>query len=177
MCNVKRLLALLCIVALLVTGLCACAQKPADSQKDSAVKTEEPAADNDSKAEGDKTDETPSGQTVMVGSEGSISADEFGYEATPARKYTIAVVVKSAAIPVWESHIVAAKLAWRSLTIRPARRITSKNRSVSLRISSPPALMRSSLHRPTPKRSKALFRILSMRASPSSTTTQWARPM
>lgn len=169
MCNVKRLLALLCIVALLITGLCACAQKPADSQKDSAVKSPQPTMT--SKAEGDKTDETPSGQTVMVGSEGSISADEFGYEATPARKYTIAVVVKSAAIPVWESHIVAAKrpaanLAWRSLTIRPARRITSKNRSVSLRISSPPALMRSSLHRPTPKRSKALFRILSMRASP-----------
>ena len=117
MCNVKRLLALLCIVALLVTGLCACAQKPADSQKDSAVKTEEPAADNDSKAEGDKTDETPSGQTVMVGSEGSISADEFGYEATPARKYTIAVVVKSAAIPVWESHIVAAKKAGSELGV------------------------------------------------------------
>ena len=53
----------------------------------------------------------------MVGSEGSISADEFGYEATPARKYTIAVVVKSAAIPVWESHIVAAKKAGSELGV------------------------------------------------------------
>lgn len=116
--NVKRLLALLCLVALLVTSLCACAQKPADNgQNDNTAKTEQPAANNDSKAEDNKTDETPSGETVMVGSEGSITADEFGYEATPAKKYTIAVVVKSAAIPVWESHIVAAKKAGSELGV------------------------------------------------------------
>ena len=54
---------------------------------------------------------------TMVGDEGSISYEEFGYEAEPAGKYTIAVVVKSAAIPVWESHIIAAKKAGEALGV------------------------------------------------------------
>lgn len=35
---------------------------------------------------------------VMVGSEGSVNAEDFGADAVPNREYTIAVVVKSAAI-------------------------------------------------------------------------------
>jgi|GEM_PF-578343 len=57
------------------------------------------------------------GKVVMVGSEGEIAATDFGYDAVPARKYTIAVVVKSAAIPVWESHIIAAKKAGDELGV------------------------------------------------------------
>jgi ribose transport system substrate-binding protein len=54
----------------------------------------------------------------MVGSEGSINAEDFGDTAVPAREYTIAVVVKSAAIPVWESHIIAAKKAGEKLGVK-----------------------------------------------------------
>lgn len=54
---------------------------------------------------------------TMVGEEGAISYDEFGYEAEPNEEYTIAVVVKSAAIPVWESHIIAAKKAGEALGV------------------------------------------------------------
>lgn len=54
---------------------------------------------------------------VMVGTEGSVTADEFGYEVTPNRKYTIAVVTKSAAIPVWESHIIAAQKAGEEIGV------------------------------------------------------------
>ena len=57
------------------------------------------------------------GEIVMVGTDESVSAEEFGYEAVPARRYTIAVVVKSAAIPVWESHIIAAKKAGEKLGV------------------------------------------------------------
>ena len=55
---------------------------------------------------------------VMVGSEGSVDAADFGYKVVPAREYTIAVVVKSAAIPVWESHIIAAKKAGEALGVK-----------------------------------------------------------
>lgn len=98
--NEKRLLVLLCMIALLVTSLCACAGKQTATKDNSAVAKNNAA-----------------GETVMIGSEGSISADEFGYDAAPAKKYTIAVVVKSAAIPVWESHIVAAKKAGAELGV------------------------------------------------------------
>lgn len=58
-----------------------------------------------------------SNEIVMVGEEGEMTAEEFGYDVTPAKKYTIAVVTKSAAITVWESHIVAAKKAGKDLGV------------------------------------------------------------
>lgn len=57
-------------------------------------------------------------EVTMVGSEGTISAVNFGYTATPKDEYTIAVVVKSAAIPVWESHLIAAKKAGKDLGVK-----------------------------------------------------------
>ncbi len=56
-------------------------------------------------------------KAVLRGSDGEVAAKDFGYEAKPLRKYTIAVVVKSAAIPVWESHIIAAKRAGQLLGV------------------------------------------------------------
>ena len=53
----------------------------------------------------------------MVGTDSVVTAQEFGYDVVPARNYTIAVVVKSAAIPVWESHIIAAKKAGKNLGV------------------------------------------------------------
>lgn len=55
---------------------------------------------------------------TMRGTDGQVNAVDFGYDATPAGDYTIAVVVKSAAIPVWESHIIAAKAAGKDLGVK-----------------------------------------------------------
>lgn len=60
--------------------------------------------------------ETTSNVT-MVGTDKVVSAVDFGYDAQPNGDYTIAVVVKSAAIPVWESHIIAAKKAGQDLGV------------------------------------------------------------
>lgn len=54
---------------------------------------------------------------TMRGTDGMVKAADFGRTVTPARKYTIAVVVKSAAISVWESHIIAAKKAGEALGV------------------------------------------------------------
>lgn len=59
-----------------------------------------------------------SGKITMKGTKSSISADQFGYKVTPKKNYTIAVVTKSAAIPVWESHIIAAKKAGADLGVK-----------------------------------------------------------
>ncbi len=59
-----------------------------------------------------------SSNITMRGTDGSVTAEEFGYTATPNAEYTIAVVVKSAAIPVWESHIIAAKKAGKELGVK-----------------------------------------------------------
>lgn len=61
---------------------------------------------------------TDSKKIVMVGTDKSVTAEEFGYDVVPAKEYTIAVVVKSAAIPVWESHIIAAKKAGEKLGVK-----------------------------------------------------------
>ncbi|MGE5613897.1 MAG: substrate-binding domain-containing protein [Bacillota bacterium] len=102
----KKLLCILLVLAMsfVVFG---CSQKEPGTSSP-------PDASNNSSA---TVPETTSKKVVMVGTEGSISAEEFGYDATPARKYTIAVVVKSAAIPVWESHIIAAKKAGEELGV------------------------------------------------------------
>ena len=52
---------------------------------------------------------------TMVGVDKVMSADEFGTNVKAKGKYVIAVVVKSAAIPVWESHIIAAKKAGKTI--------------------------------------------------------------
>jgi ABC-type sugar transport system substrate-binding protein len=54
---------------------------------------------------------------VYRGTDSEIAAKDFGYDAKPKRKYTIAVVVKSAAVPVWESHLIAAKRAGVNLGV------------------------------------------------------------
>ena len=101
----KRILTLICVVSMLAACLSGCGQTAA------------PSASTQGTAAGETKTKQATGEVVMVGSEGSITADEFGYTATPAKKYTIAVVVKSAAIPVWESHIVAAKKAGSELGV------------------------------------------------------------
>lgn len=57
-------------------------------------------------------------EITMAGYDGEMTAAEFGYDATPKGDYTIAVVVKSAAIPVWESHLIAAKKAGEDLGVK-----------------------------------------------------------
>ena len=54
---------------------------------------------------------------VYRGTDSEIAAKDFGYDAKPKRKYTIAVVVKSAAAPVWESHLIAARRAGQNLGV------------------------------------------------------------
>jgi ABC-type sugar transport system substrate-binding protein len=55
---------------------------------------------------------------TMVGTDKVVAAKDFGYDAKPKGKYTIAVVVKSAAIPVWESHLIAAEKAGKKLGVK-----------------------------------------------------------
>lgn len=88
--NMKKTISIL-LVVVMVLVLGACGKK--DDSKDDSKKA------------------------VMVGTDKSVTADEFGYDVVPAKKYTIAVVVKSAAIPVWESHIIAAKKAGEKLGV------------------------------------------------------------
>lgn len=54
---------------------------------------------------------------TLKGYEETVPASEFGYDVTPNGDYTIAIVVKSAAIPVWESHIIAAQKAGEKLGV------------------------------------------------------------
>lgn len=61
--------------------------------------------------------EVEKGDITMVGADKVVSAEEFGYEAEAEGDYTIAVVVKSSAIPVWESHLIAAKKAGEDLGV------------------------------------------------------------
>ena len=83
-----KLLALLCVTAMLLS-LCACGSS-GDDAKD----------------------------ITMVGTDETVNAEDFDIENVKANeKYTIAVVVKSAAIPVWESHIIAAKAAGEDLGV------------------------------------------------------------
>jgi ABC-type sugar transport system substrate-binding protein len=56
-------------------------------------------------------------KVVHRGTDTAIAAKDFGYNVKPQKKYTIAVVVKSAAIPVWESHIIAAKRAGTNIGV------------------------------------------------------------
>ena len=56
-------------------------------------------------------------KVVHRGTDTAIAAKDFGYTVKPQKKYTIAVVVKSAAIPVWESHIIAAKRAGANIGV------------------------------------------------------------
>lgn len=106
----KKVLAVLLASAMLA-GLTACGGTKTETSGESVLSGTEAS---DSAEAGKKSGE---GKTVMVGTDKSVSAEEFGYEVTPARKYTIAVVTKSAAIPVWESHIIAAQKAGEELGV------------------------------------------------------------
>ena len=55
---------------------------------------------------------------TMVGVDKVMPAKDFGTNVKAKGKYVIAVVVKSAAIPVWESHIIAAKKAGKDLGVK-----------------------------------------------------------
>ena len=55
---------------------------------------------------------------TLRGTDSSVPASVFGYKATAAKPYTIAVVVKSAAVPVWESHLIASKKAGKDLGVK-----------------------------------------------------------
>ncbi len=57
-------------------------------------------------------------KVTMKGNGETITASDFGYEVKPNREYTIAVVVKSAAVPVWESHLIAARKAGVNLGVK-----------------------------------------------------------
>ncbi len=107
----KKLVTLIIVVAM-VLSMVACAQ-PAP-----AAATEAPAATEAAAAATEAPAPAEPKAVVMVGSDTTVMAEDFGMEATPAREYTIAVVVKSAAIPVWESHIIAAKKAGDALGVK-----------------------------------------------------------
>ena len=102
----KKVLALL-LALLMAASLVGCTQEPPP-----AVDTPTPPAPG-------TTTETPDepAPIVMVGTDETVDYQAFGYDAVPNKKYTIAVVVKSAAIPVWESHIIAAKKAGEALGV------------------------------------------------------------
>ncbi len=89
----KKIVSLL-LVFVLVFGLTACG---GDSKK------------------GDGTDKKA---ITMVGVDKTVEAKDFSTDVVPKKEYTIAVVVKSAAIPVWESHIIAAKKAGKDLGVK-----------------------------------------------------------
>ena len=102
----KKVLALL-LALLMAASLIGCTQEPP------------PAVDTPATPAPNITTETPDepAPIVMVGTDETVDYQAFGYDAVPNRKYTIAVVVKSAAIPVWESHIIAAKKAGEALGV------------------------------------------------------------
>ncbi len=62
-------------------------------------------------------DKDSKGDVTMVGIDKTVESSDFDTKVTPKEKYTIAVVVKNAAIPVWESHIIAAKMAGEDLGV------------------------------------------------------------
>jgi Zn-dependent alcohol dehydrogenase len=69
-------------------------------------------------AGGSKEEKWDRSNVVMKGTDTAVRAADFGYKAVPKRPYTIAVVVKSAAIPVWESHLIAAKKAGQDMGVK-----------------------------------------------------------
>lgn len=111
----RKVLAMLLTSAMLAS-LTACSSAKTEPSKESpAAQTE--AAQTEASDTAAPESQAEEGKPVMVGSDKSVSAEEFGYEVTPKEKYTIAVVTKSAAIPVWESHIIAAQKAGQELGV------------------------------------------------------------
>lgn len=100
----KKLLFVFLVIALVFTAV-AC---------DSGEKVEQASVEN---AEQVAENAEQASEVVMVGTDTVVAAADFGYDVVPNREYTIAVVVKSAAIPVWESHIIAAKKAGEELGV------------------------------------------------------------
>ena len=88
--RLTKALALLCVATMLL-GLCACGGGGSGGEEKNVT---------------------------MVGDKDKVvNAEDFNTDVTPKEKYTIAVVVKSAAIPVWESHIIAARAAGEDLGV------------------------------------------------------------
>lgn len=67
---------------------------------------------------GGSTEASSKANVVMRGTDQTATAADFGFTVTPKRAYTIAVVVKSQAIPVWQSHIIAAQKAGKNLGVK-----------------------------------------------------------
>ena len=61
--------------------------------------------------------DTGSPKVTMKGSNPDQPVKDFNPDVKPARKYNIAIVVKSQAIPVWESHLIAASKAGQKLGV------------------------------------------------------------
>lgn len=111
---IKKILISLMIAAMLIGTISACA--PAATEEapaEEAAAPEEEAAAPEEVAE----EEMAPPEVTLIGVEETVKAADFGYEATPLRDYNIAVIVKSAAIPVWESHIIAARKAGDALGV------------------------------------------------------------
>ncbi len=84
----------------------------------SSPTTAAPAQTGSAAAQASSAAAAGSTKITMKGTDGSVTAENFGYKVTPKKEYTIAVVTKSAAIPVWESHIIAAKKAGADLGVK-----------------------------------------------------------
>ena len=61
--------------------------------------------------------DTKSPKVTMKGSNPDKPVKNFNPNVKPAKKYNIAIVVKSQAIPVWESHLIAAAKAGQKLGV------------------------------------------------------------
>lgn len=115
--KMKKLVAwmLVIVMAIAMSG-CGKAEAPAaEEPAKEEAKTEEPA--EEAKTEEPAEEPAKSEGPTMVGTDEIVEAADFDTDVTPNRKYTIAVVVKSAAAPVWESHIIAAKKAGEKIGV------------------------------------------------------------
>jgi len=117
----KKIALILMVTVLLLGTLSACAPAPAVEEAAPVVEEAAPAVEEAAPAveEAAPAVEEPAAppEVVLVGSDETITAEDFGYDAVPLRDYNIAVIVKSAAIPVWESHVIAAQKAGAALGV------------------------------------------------------------
>jgi ABC-type sugar transport system substrate-binding protein len=70
-----------------------------------------------SMAGGGSEDTVDKSKIVMRGTDTTMRAVDFDVNVKPNRRYTIAIVVKNAALPVWESHLIAARKAGEKLGV------------------------------------------------------------
>lgn len=65
-------------------------------------------------------------KVTMKGSDPGKAVKDFNPDVKPSRKYNIAIVVKSQAIPVWESHLIAAAKAGQKMGVTVLQYAPSK---------------------------------------------------